>query len=71
MSTPPSRGSGSQNEAYSGPDHLSAFVNNIGKHVDREIKARKRRRHEHKTTCAQCGKKAEKGVKLSMCSRCK
>jgi hypothetical protein len=33
--------------------------------------ARKKRRHAHKTTCAHCGKKAEKGAKLSTYSRCK
>jgi hypothetical protein len=39
--------------------------------VKGEMKARKKRRRDHKTTCAQCGKKAETGVKLQMCSRCK
>jgi predicted molibdopterin-dependent oxidoreductase YjgC len=39
--------------------------------VKGETKARKQRRRDRKTTCAQCGKRADKGTKLLMCSRCK
>jgi hypothetical protein len=37
----------------------------------REMKTRKRRRHDRKVTCAQCARKADKGIKLFMCARCK
>jgi hypothetical protein len=43
----------------------------ITEDAKRENRARKARRHEHKTTCAQCKRTPGKGEKLSMCSRCK
>jgi hypothetical protein len=43
----------------------------ITEDANRENRVRKARRHEHKTTCAQCKRTPGKGEKLSMCSRCK
>jgi hypothetical protein len=61
----------SPREARDSAQAFAAISKKILKDASREINSRKRRRHNRKTTCAQCGKKAEKGTKLSMCSRCK
>jgi hypothetical protein len=67
---PPARGVArpARHSSSSGVESMGRKIINDFKH---DTKARRQRRRDRKSTCAQCGNRAGEGVKLLACSRCK